>query len=135
MNILLVVVALFLIAHGLIHLSYASPAPTSGQAQWPFRLDHSWLLGPLGLDGWARPLGILLAIVTAIGFGLAGLGLFGIPLLSESWRILTLVSAGASLALLLLFWNRMLVVGIVIDALLIVALLWERSPLANLAQS
>ena len=50
MNILLVVVALFLIAHGLIHLLYASPAPTSGQAEWPFRVDHSWLLTRLGLE-------------------------------------------------------------------------------------
>ena len=45
------------------------------------------------------------------------------------------VSRVISRVLLLLFWNRMLVLGIVIDAFLIVALLWGHSPLANLAQA
>lgn len=135
MNILFLLFALFLIAHGLMHVYYMTPAPPPGPVQWPFQLNHSWLLMPLRLDNIARPLGILLCLVTIMGFALTGLGMLGIPILNEWWRTLALVSASASLVLLVVFWNWMLVLGIVINGAIIAALLWNESPLRELAAS
>ena len=123
MNITTLLVGGFLIAHGLIHASYASPAPPSGPVTWPFDLTRSWLLSSLGLIAIAKPLGTLLWILATIGFVGSGLGFVGVSFLHEWWRALVLVSAIASLALLILFWHPMIVLGIVIDGMLIAVVL------------
>lgn len=135
MNILLVLIALFLVAHGLIHILFAPASPPKDAKGWPFQINHSWLLAPLGLDRFARPIGMGLVILTVLGFILTGLGLLGVPLLHESWETLALVSAALSFLLLVLFWNRSLVVGVAIDVVIVVAVLWNQSPLRELAQS
>lgn len=133
MNLLLVLIAVFLIAHGLIHLSYLPAARPRNAPNYPFQLEHSWLLVPLGLDRWARPIGLGLIVLTVGGFSLTALGLLGIPVLAASWQMLAVASAFVSFLLLVLFWNRMLVLGIVIDAAIVVAVLWNPSPLQTLA--
>ena len=118
----------FLIAHGLIHASFGSPAPPPGPVAWPFALSRSWALTPLGLgESPVRAIGALLWIVTAAAFAAAGLGYLGIPVLSEAWRALALLGAAASLLLLGLFWDPMLVLGVGIDLVIGAALLWPRA--------
>jgi len=114
-------VALFLLAHGLIHASYVSPRPpaTTGGPAWPFELTRSWILSPLGLDGdTGRIVGIVLVAITVVGFGLAALAAFGI---AEQTMFVPAVVAGsvASLALLVLFFHPWLVIGIGIDLVLL----------------
>lgn len=132
MNILILGLALFVIAHGLVHLLYMSPKPKDA-VNWPFQAEHSWLLSALGLGGIARPVGMALGIVTILGFLLAGLGLMGFSWLSEAWQFFMIVGAAASVLLLTLFWNRMLVLGLVIDAGLMLLVFWDSSALPNLS--
>lgn len=119
---------LFLIAHGLIHASYVTPAPPDANG-WPFTLARSWLLG--GLDGGAlKVIGVALAVVAAASFAAAGLGLVGVPLLSGAWQVLATVGAAASLLLLVLFWHAWLVLGIVISAAVLYTIFVARWPAA-----
>lgn len=122
-GILTVVFGLFLIAHGLIHASYASPvpAPKPGAPEWPFVLTRSWLLTPLGLSADAtKAIGTALWILTVAGYALAGLGFLGVPGLSSVWQPLTMAASITSLMLLILFWHLWIVLGIVIDVALLI---------------
>jgi hypothetical protein len=61
-----VLVGAFIVAHGLLTaFMWLSPA----KADAPFRATHSWLLGE------ARPLAVVIALVAAAGFVLAGVAL------------------------------------------------------------
>lgn len=115
------VVALFLAAHGLVHASYASPEPrpSQGGPAWPFHLDRSWLLTPLGLDAAAiRVIGLALVALVVAGYAASALAVLGV--LPGSWFVP--VTAGASVAsivLLTLFFTPWIVLGLVIDAALL----------------
>ena len=120
------VIALFLAAHGLLHASFVSPTPpaTAGGPQWPFSLAHSWLLGPLGLDAAAKPIGIALLVVVLAGYLIAALSVVGIlpaPLFVPA----VVAGSVASAVMLVLLFHPWLVLGLLIDAVL----LW--SVLAN----
>lgn len=117
-----IVFAVFLFFHGLIHLGYFSPAPAD--QKYPFSLNQSWLAAVLGLDeSVVHRLGRVLGIASVCGFALTGLATAGIAVPQTWWLPLTIVAAVASLAMLVVFWNNMLVVGIVIDLVLLVAVL------------
>ncbi|HRN17756.1 MAG: hypothetical protein WC972_12605 [Trueperaceae bacterium] len=124
--------ALFLVAHGLIHASYLSPRPADAKT-WPFELGHSWLLA--GGGGNLRVLGLILVVITAVGFVLAGLGVLGVPFLHGAWLVFGGVAAGASLLLLGLFWHPWLVLGMVISLGILFSILWQRWPSAAFAGS
>jgi hypothetical protein len=109
----------FLVAHGLIHASYFSPRPANAK-QWPFELNHSWLLA-MG-ETVLQPLGLVLAVVTTSGFVLAGLGVLGVPMLHDVWRTLAVIAAGSSVLLLVLFWHFWLVLGVLLSLGLLAAL-------------
>jgi len=122
-----IVLALFIVAHGLIHASYVTPrpAPTPGGPAWPFELARSWFLSPLGVsESLLRPLGIGLAVLAVIAFALAGLATLGIVLPVSAWQPLVAAGAVASLALLVLFFHPWLVLGVAIDVALVVAI-WQ----------
>lgn len=126
MNIIALLVGVFFIAHGLIHILYVVPAPGEN---WPFDLSHSWLLTRLGLgERVLRSLGTVLWIAAMAGFVLGGLGVFGIPLLREVWRPLAAVSSVVSFVLIGLFWHRSFVFALLIDAAIFVALVWAQWP-------
>jgi hypothetical protein len=99
-----VLLGAFIVAHGLLTaFIWVSPA----RADAPFRATHSWLLGD------ARPLGMVIALVAAAGFVLAGVGLIS----QESWWAFTGIGAGAvALLLMALFFNPWLLAGIAISA-------------------
>jgi hypothetical protein len=122
-----IALALFIVAHGLIHASYFSPrpAPESGGPAWPFELARSWLLSPLGVpESVLRPLGVILAVVAVVAFAMAGLATLGFILSIGAWQPFVVVGAVASLSLLILFFHPWLVLGLAIDAVLMIAI-WQ----------
>jgi hypothetical protein len=122
-----IVVALFLVAHGLIHASFLSPAPPAkpGGPPWPFDLTHSRLLSPLGLGrGAARAVGTVLIAVTIVAYLVAALALIGI--VPAAWFGLSVVIGSvASIVVLVVFFHPWLVLGLVIDAVLLWGVLFN----------
>ena len=94
----------FIVAHGLLTaLIWVMPA----NAEAPFRATHSWLVGD------ARPLAVVIALVAAAGFVLAGVGVIG----QQAWWAFTGIGAGtAALLLMALYFNPWLLAGIAISA-------------------
>ena len=134
------IIALFLIAHGLVHAGLAAAPdpddPESKPGAFFTSPERSWLLPKVGLSTVVvQWIGIVLVAVATLGFVLAGLGVFGVPGLSEIWRTLSLISAGVSLLLLVLFWHLWLIVGLLLDIGILVALLWVDWPATDLIGS
>lgn len=125
--------AIFVIAHGPVHAILAvAPNPVDPDAKpgaFFTAAERSWLLPQLGLNaspvGWV---GIILVVVSTLGFVLAGLGIFGVAGLSTIWRTVAIISAGISLLLLVTFWHPWLPVGVLIDIGTLVALIWAKWP-------
>lgn len=117
----------FLLAHAAIHAGFVSPAPaqTAGGPTWPFALDRSWLLSPLGLDsGLVRVLGLALSAATFGGYALAALATLGI-LPAGVWAGTVAVGTIASAALLLVFFRPWLAVGVGLDLVILWAVLLQ----------
>jgi hypothetical protein len=115
-------IAGFLVAHAAIHASYLSPRPpvTAGGPAWPFELERSWLLSPLGLTPeLTRLIGMALVAATIGGLGFAACVAAGLAP-AALWTPAVSVGAVASAALLAMFFHPWLVIGLVIDA----GLLW-----------
>ncbi|WP_221629179.1 hypothetical protein [Humibacillus xanthopallidus] len=102
---------MLLMAHGLVHLLYLAPDVSE------FSLERSWLLS----DPARKPVAYFLIASTVIAFILLALAVWQAPRIDSAWPVLALVGAGLSTAVLVLFWNRALVLGLVINALLIAA--------------
>lgn len=118
----------FLILHGLVHGILAmvpSPdAPDKGVATF-YSGTGSWLLTRLGLsESTSKTIAILLAVTATIGFVAAGLALFGILIPFDWWRTLAIASAAVSLSLVVIFWHRYLIVGLLIDVAVLVTLIF-----------
>jgi hypothetical protein len=114
-------IAAFLLGHGAIHAAFLAPRPaaTASGPSWPFELQRSWLLAGYGLDPEAiRIAGVALTAVTLAAFGLAALTVLGV-LPTGLWFPTILLAAVASLTLLVLYFNPMLVLGIAIDVVLL----------------
>jgi len=109
-----IVAGLLLIAHGLVHLLYLTPAPDD--ERYPFTLRESWLVPVTA----RRPVAIFLVAATIVLFALLGLAVWGVPGLSGVWPALAVAAALSSLALLIAFWDAWLTIGVAIDVALIV---------------
>lgn len=109
--------AAFPLAHGAIHASFLSPRPpaTADGPAWPFELARSWVLTPLGIQPETmRLLGMALVAATIATFALAALATAGvIPV--DLWGTASVAGAIASVVLLVLFFHRWLVLGVLID--------------------
>lgn len=119
MNILL---GLFLVGHGLLHLSYVSPAPPPGAGRpgWPFDMARSWLVTDLGMSAnLIRSLGTLLVVVVAVTLGVAGLATMGVLVPQDWWRPLVIVGTVVSAVTLAIFFHPWIVLGFVIDGVLL----------------
>lgn len=117
-----IILSIFLAAHGLVHLSYAAPAPDE---RYPFDFNKSWLITSFGVDSsTVRILGYLLITLTVIGFVLSALATAGLIVPQTWWQPVTVVSAALSLVVLVLFWHSWLVFGILIDVAILAGLLW-----------
>ena len=122
--------ALLLIAHGLVHVSLTAvpygPSTPFWPSFWRAETGHSWLLQGLGLGGEPnRAIGGLLLLVATLGFVLAGLAFAGWLVPRAWWPTLGLVSAAASLLLFLLFPHPWLVVGLALSLATVWAI-WAR---------
>ena len=110
--------AAFLAAHGLIHISYLTPAPprTAGGPEWPFELARSWLVTGAGLDpGVARAAGTALVALTVALLVTAALAAVGWIVPTGWWPATALAGAVASAAVLIVFFHPWLALGLVID--------------------
>ncbi len=121
---------LFIIAHGLVHGIMAFvPEPAEDRARVGTFWRRSWLLGGLGVGRTTiKALIYVLAMLTALAFLVAGLSFFNVLLLGY-WRPLTFTATVISLVTLLVFWDRRLALGIVIDLALLAALLLNWPPI------
>ena len=119
------IVAAFLVAHGLVHASFVAPRPpaTASGPAWPFDLATSWILTPLGVgEGPLRLVGIALLVLVVVGFVAAALATVGVA--PAALFVPGIVAASvASVAMLAVFFNAWLVLGIVIDGVLLWATL------------
>jgi hypothetical protein len=99
-----VLLGTFIVAHGLLTaLIWVMPA----NAEAPFHATHSWLVGD------ARPLAVVIALVAAAGFVLAGIGFIS----QQAWWAFTGIGAGVvALLLMALYFNPWLLAGIAISA-------------------
>jgi hypothetical protein len=130
-------IAIFLIAHGLVHAGLAAAPnpnePDTKPGAFFTSINRSWLLPKLGIDAAiVQWIGIILVAFATLGFVLAGLGIFGVTGLNEIWRTVAVFSAGVSLLLLVLFWHPWLIVGVLIDISILIALLWAKWPSVDL---
>ena len=114
--------AAFLFAHGAIHGSFLSPRPLASAdgPEWPFELGRSWVLTPTGLRSEStRVVGTALVAATIATFALAALATAGV-IAVDLWAPALAAGAVASLALLVLFFQPWLALGVLID----LGLLW-----------
>jgi hypothetical protein len=117
--------AVFLVGHGCVHLMYVTPQPApksapAGGTEFPFDLGQSSLLSALGVRvGALRAIGLMLIGMTVVGYLLAGLATVGLVIPADWWAGLVLASTAASVALLGLFFQPELVLGVGIDAVLL----------------
>ena len=116
---------LFLIAHGLVHVLWLVPRPDD--PKWPFDVSRSRMLiktSPTTL----RLVGTVLVSLAMAEFVLAGLGVLGVPALSGVWRVVAIVGAADSLAVIALFWNRQFVFGAALNVAIVLAAVlgWPR---------
>ncbi|HEX9043653.1 MAG TPA: hypothetical protein VF802_01385 [Candidatus Limnocylindrales bacterium] len=120
----LLVVA-FLAVHALIHASFmqSRPPATAGGPAWPFDLAHSWMLTPIGLDGSAtRAIGVVLLAIVLVGYAAAALAVLG-PVPGSVFVPAIVTASIASVVMLAVFFSPWFVLGFVIDAALIWAVL------------
>jgi hypothetical protein len=110
-----ILAGVLLLAHGLVHLLYLAPDVDA------FSIES----GPLP-ENVRRPLALVLMAATVLGFALVALSTWGVPVLLNAWPMLTVVVAAIiSAVLLVVFWDRQLVLGLAIDAALIGLALWQ----------
>jgi hypothetical protein len=128
MNTARILISVFLIAHGLIHMSLATvPLPKPGEMHTPFwpawwrdAIDPIWLASRLGLSpALVRTAGWLLWLVVTAAYALAGLGLLGVPGLYGLWKPLAAGASVLSLVLLALYWHPWLVMAVAINLALL----------------
>ena len=126
MNILF---GLLLIAHGLVHAGLTpAPIPNDPESKpgaFFTASSRSWLLPRIGLSAsTVRWIGIILVALSVVGFVFAGLGVLGVPGLTQVWSTLAIVSSCISLLLLTLFWHPWIIVGALIDIGILFILVW-----------
>lgn len=118
----------FLIGHALVHIMYFVPEPPADQTplEWPFHLDRSWISN-LGMSTQAlKAVGIVLAVVSIVGFVATGVGLL---IDAGWWTGLGVVSAVASLLLLAVFLKPLIALGLIIDAFVLSVILLAWPPI------
>jgi hypothetical protein len=108
-----VLLALFLLVHGSIHIGYVC------SRSWPFEAADPWLVTGLGAPaGSVQAVGTALVLVTFFAFLLAAAATVGL-LPRRLWRWIVGVGAVASAVMLVLFITPWTLPGLVIDAVLL----------------
>jgi hypothetical protein len=108
----------FLLVHAAIHLAiWATPAPKDQGA--PFDAGHSWLLGE------QRAVTAVLALVAAVLLAAAGIGLWAH---AGWWRPAAVAALAVSFGLMVLYFHPWFGFIQVINAGLVVAIVWLEWP-------
>jgi hypothetical protein len=119
------VLAAVILGHGLVHGLYLLPPPDAPAGRtgpsWPFDLGRSWLVVLTGARRGRRITAVVIALVVGAS-ALAALATIGL-LDASVWPALVAVTAVASLILLVAAFDPQLVIGIGIDAALLLVLL------------
>lgn len=137
-NTLKIIIAIILIAHGLVHFSLTYvPTPKPGELRTPFwpswtrtDTDLAWFASRMGLsNSVVCGAGSVLWLLTVAGFALAGLGLLGIPGLNQIWQGTAILGTVASLILLVFYWHPWLIAGVLINLAVFagLAMQWPKS--------
>jgi hypothetical protein len=128
-----IIVGIFFVLHGLVHLLYFGQSGRLFELRpemiWP---DNSWAFVKLLGNETTRVLASILLILAAIGFVAGGIGVFA---RQAWWRPLVVGAAAFSAMIYLLLWDGRLQnlsdkggVGILIDAVMIGILLFLQWP-------
>lgn len=102
----------FLIAHGGVHLAMWL-SPTKPDA--PFTATHSWLVGD------QRGLAVVLAVLAATLLVVSGIGLWTA---GSWWRFVAVAGLAISFLVMIVFFHPWFIPIQIINAGLIIALLW-----------
>ena len=125
-----IISAIFLVLHGITHTILAL-VPSSKDPDPQFAMFYpglgSWLLSKFELSlGSLKTTAITLSAIATIGFIATGLAMLDIMVPFNWWRILEITSAVISMILLLAFWNKVLIVGVIIDVAVLVILIFTK---------
>ena len=126
-------IAVILFGHGFIvgaqslgNFGSGSSQPTNPTwlSWWPNTLGRSWLLEILNLEGTLveKVLG-LLWLATGLCIMGAAFGVLGWAIPGPLWRTLAIIGAAGSLIAFALYLHPFFVIGILVDAAILVALL------------
>ena len=135
-----VLIACLLIVHGLIVAAQAGGSFGGGAhvanpaflRWWPTALGQSWLLARAGAEGSIlETAGAIVWLAAGAALAAAGLGLLGIVVPHEWWRVLAVAGAGASLLMLLVYLHPFFGLGMAASAAVLVGLLWVGWPLVE----
>jgi len=132
-----ILVAILLLVHGLITSAQAQAGfkPSAGVANpgwlgwWPVNLGQSWLVKYFGL---AKPIIGTLAGILWISAGVcliaAALGLFGVVVPTNLWRLFAGIGAIISLVLFIFYVHPLYAIGIGANVAILLVLLWVKWP-------
>ena len=99
----LIVIGVFLVLHGLVHLLYLGQSARLFELQprmvWP---DGSWAFAGLCGDRATRVLASVACVLAAIGFVAGGIGIFASQVW---WRPMVMGSAAFSAVIFVLLWD------------------------------
>jgi uncharacterized membrane protein YphA (DoxX/SURF4 family) len=115
--------ALFLIAHGLVHLLYFAPPPDD-DPRYPFVPADRWFARALRLQpATAKAVARTIALACTIAFAVSGIALL---VNAGLWEPTAVIGSAISVVLFLFSFHRWLVFGIAIDlAIIASALSWH----------
>lgn len=128
-----IIIGVFIVLHGLVHLLYFGQSRRLFELQpgmvWP---DGSWAFSGLLGDEATRTLASISYILAAIGFVAGGIGIL---VMQAWWRPVVLGLAAFSAVIIVLFWDGVLqnlddkgAIGLLINlAILVAVLVWKRS--------
>lgn len=127
------IVGVFMVLHGLVHLLYVGQSQRLFELQpgmaWP---EGSWSFGMLLGDGGARMLASIFLALAALGFVVGGIGIFA---RQAWWRPAVVGAAIFSAVIYFLFWNGKLQgldnqggIGILINLAILAAVLIFKQP-------
>jgi hypothetical protein len=128
-----IMVCLFFVLHGWVHLIYAGQSHRLYQLRpgmtWP---DGSWFFAKSFGDSIARPMATIMLVLSALGFVAGAAGLF---LNQDWWRLITTSASILSASIFILFWDGKFEamdtkgwIGVLIDLVILASVLVLKLP-------